>query len=298
MIRPFTLICAMLAIGSGLYLYQTKHRAQLLDRQIHQIREATDALREHGRVLRAEYALLNDPQRLAELATAHLPALQPTQPPQWSVMSELEKRLPPIGAPLAPPPPLEPQPPGSTTTPMTILPIAQAMPPTAVRPLPPVTPRPTPPRTFADAAHPQRTQRPAPQVQVAADPPLAQVAIAQVALPRPAPRVIAQPVFTQPVITQPVITQTQLSAPTRYSAGRSTSGRSTSLAYTPVDTYTTPPTSPATTAEAVARIVRGAPMDPSVPMVASALGMARSMVPSSPVSPASAAVMYKMDTQR
>ena len=34
MIRPFTCLSALLALGSGLYLYQTKHAAQLLDHQI------------------------------------------------------------------------------------------------------------------------------------------------------------------------------------------------------------------------------------------------------------------------
>ena len=34
MIRPFTCICLLAAASSGLYLYQTKHRAQVLDRDI------------------------------------------------------------------------------------------------------------------------------------------------------------------------------------------------------------------------------------------------------------------------
>jgi hypothetical protein len=51
---------------------------------------------------------------------------------------------------------------------------------------------------------------------------------------------------------------------------------------------------PATPAEAIARIARGAPVDPSVPMVASALGMARTtMAAPSSVSPANAASLYR-----
>ena len=34
MIRPLTCISVLLACGSGLYLYQTKHHAQVVDRQI------------------------------------------------------------------------------------------------------------------------------------------------------------------------------------------------------------------------------------------------------------------------
>ena len=34
MIRPFTAICMSAAFASGLFLYQTKHQAQMLDRQM------------------------------------------------------------------------------------------------------------------------------------------------------------------------------------------------------------------------------------------------------------------------
>ena len=34
MIRPVTCVCFLLACGSGLYLYQSKHRVQVLDREI------------------------------------------------------------------------------------------------------------------------------------------------------------------------------------------------------------------------------------------------------------------------
>ena len=46
MIRPLTLICMLLACGSGLYLYQTKHRVQMLDREIAQTVQATMAARD------------------------------------------------------------------------------------------------------------------------------------------------------------------------------------------------------------------------------------------------------------
>ena len=48
MIRPITCVCFLLACGSGLYLYQSKHRVQLLDR-----RDREDRAR-HRRTARAD----------------------------------------------------------------------------------------------------------------------------------------------------------------------------------------------------------------------------------------------------
>ncbi len=69
MIRPFTLrLHAAWPAASGLYLYQCKHRAQMLDREIGSTVKQTEAARERIGMLRAEWALLNEPDRLAELA--------------------------------------------------------------------------------------------------------------------------------------------------------------------------------------------------------------------------------------
>ena len=68
MIRPFTCVCFLLACGSGLYLYQAKHRVQMIDREIEKTVRATTELREQTRVLHAEWTLQNDPQRLQALA--------------------------------------------------------------------------------------------------------------------------------------------------------------------------------------------------------------------------------------
>ncbi len=110
MIRPFTLICALLAAGSGLSLYQIKHQAQLRDQEIRHLREATDATLTRAGLLRAEYQLLNDPERLESLASQYLPNLRSTDPKQWASMADLDRRLPPVGTPEAEPPaPLEPE---------------------------------------------------------------------------------------------------------------------------------------------------------------------------------------------
>jgi hypothetical protein len=94
MIRPFTCLVFLLACGSGLYLYQAKHRVKLLDDQIAQIAHSTDALREQTRMLSAEWTLLNDPERLRQLATQFL-TLQTVSPNQFTSLADLDKRLPP-----------------------------------------------------------------------------------------------------------------------------------------------------------------------------------------------------------
>ena len=98
MIRPFTCVCMVLAGASGLYLYQAKHRVQLLDRDITSTIHATEAARERIGVLRAEWTLQNDPERLAQLADRFL-ALKTVTPGQFTSMAELDKRLPPVRVP-------------------------------------------------------------------------------------------------------------------------------------------------------------------------------------------------------
>lgn len=98
MIRPITCVCVLLAGGSGLYLYQSKHRVQMLDRQIEATVRATQAARERTGVLRAEWTLLNDPERLAQLADRFL-ALKTVAPPQFTTMAELGNRLPAVKVP-------------------------------------------------------------------------------------------------------------------------------------------------------------------------------------------------------
>jgi hypothetical protein len=101
MIRPFTMVCFVLACGSGLYLYQAKHRVQVLDHEIEKTVRATEELRENIRVLHAEWTLQNDPQRLQVLADQFL-ALKTVAPGQFTSLAELDSRLPPVPQPEAP----------------------------------------------------------------------------------------------------------------------------------------------------------------------------------------------------
>ena len=98
MIRPFTFLCMLSTVGSGLYLYTEKHSAEMLDRQIGRAIHCTQAARERTGLLRAEWAVLNDPARLQTMADQYL-ALKPMAPGQFVQMADLGGRLP---APVAP----------------------------------------------------------------------------------------------------------------------------------------------------------------------------------------------------
>lgn len=102
MIRPVTSITLILAAASGLYLYQVKHRTHMLDRQIAATLNETAALRARIGILQAEWALLNQPDRLGDLAEHYL-ALKPLQPVQFVAASDLATHLPPIAPPEASP---------------------------------------------------------------------------------------------------------------------------------------------------------------------------------------------------
>ncbi len=188
MIRPFTFVSMLLAAGSGLYLYQAKQQARVLDRQIEDIRSDAAAMHQRAEVLRAEYTLLNDPTRLAELAAEHLPDLKPTQPGQWTSMAELDKRLPPVGEATAPPAPLEPAsaaPAAPDTPALAAPPVAAASPPAAARP---AAPHPSA-VALAAAPHPVVTAAREPAAPAHhASPPRAVATAAVIATPRPTPR--------------------------------------------------------------------------------------------------------------
>jgi hypothetical protein len=91
----------VLAAASGLYLYQAKHRAHQLDRQIEATAHAAEAARDRIGILRAEWQLLNDPERLAQLSDRFL-SLKTTTPGQFTTLADLDSHLPPVRAPEPP----------------------------------------------------------------------------------------------------------------------------------------------------------------------------------------------------
>ena len=119
MTRPLTCLTLICAAGAGLYLYQEKHQARMVDREINQTVHATEQTRDRIGMMRAEWAMLNEPDRLTNLATAHL-TLQSMVPGQFVQLADLGNHLPPVGAPTAPPADIEPPapPPVAAATPV------------------------------------------------------------------------------------------------------------------------------------------------------------------------------------
>jgi hypothetical protein len=99
MIRPLTIATFLMASGSGLYLYQSKHEAQVLDRTIEKTLHETATYREQSRLLAAEWTMLNDPESLRRFSDTYL-ALKTITPSQFTSLADLDGRLPPV-----PPPP-------------------------------------------------------------------------------------------------------------------------------------------------------------------------------------------------
>ncbi|MBB2190567.1 ABC transporter permease [Gluconacetobacter azotocaptans] len=98
MIRSFTFLCAVMAGLSGLFLYSKKHQTTLLDQQISHIVADTQHIREQTAMMRAEWALLNQPDRLQTLSARFLPGVRPMAPTQFIQMASLADRLPAPGS--------------------------------------------------------------------------------------------------------------------------------------------------------------------------------------------------------
>lgn len=94
MIRPFTLLCVLLAGFSGLFLYSKKHQTTVLDGEIASIVRDTQHIREQTSMLRAEWALLNQPDRLKTLSDKFLPSLGSMKPTQFIQLASLAGHLP------------------------------------------------------------------------------------------------------------------------------------------------------------------------------------------------------------
>jgi len=97
MIRPLTFLSLMAAAGAGLHLYGVKHEVSQLEKTLRETVKQTELARERTAVLRAEWALLNEPERLRAAATRNLP-LDVMQTAQFVRPADLERRLPAVVA--------------------------------------------------------------------------------------------------------------------------------------------------------------------------------------------------------
>ncbi len=98
MIHPLLLITFAAFLGSGLYVFQTKEAVAKLDRELREIRRETEAERGRTQTLSAEWARLNDQDRLRQMAASHLRHLQPMEPVQFQRLEDALRRMPQIVA--------------------------------------------------------------------------------------------------------------------------------------------------------------------------------------------------------
>lgn len=176
MIRPFTFLCALLACGSGLYLYHSKHEAQLLDRDIARVLRATSESRARIETLKNEWQNLNEADRLRTLSQIHL-GLKTMEQSQLVTMADLGSRLPaptpgaiyvPAEGPVPPPSPPMPAPivATATRTPAPARPAGPVLAATATLAAtaePVAVPRPRPAMVASAHAHLPPSPAPAPQ---------------------------------------------------------------------------------------------------------------------------------------
>ncbi|MUG04874.1 hypothetical protein GM556_04860 [Bombella sp. ESL0378] len=96
MIRFATLLCAAMAAGSGLFLYTKKHETLVLNQDIRKTVEETRRVQQETAILRTQWALLNQPDRLSALSQRVLPQLRQVEPTQFVQLANLRERLPAI----------------------------------------------------------------------------------------------------------------------------------------------------------------------------------------------------------
>jgi hypothetical protein len=184
MFRPLTVVAITAFSLVGWHVYRAEDAAEKLDREFRTISRQIETAKERTQVLRAEWAMLNEPDRLRQVARSHLP-LENMTPTQFLRMADLEKRLPapvafagpvdlfgpaPEVAIAAAAPDMAPQ----VTSVATTLPVAQAAPPIPASRSAPVSqpvavatteaaPRPAPRSATMAASRPEARIEPRPE---------------------------------------------------------------------------------------------------------------------------------------
>ena len=88
------LVWLVLAVGAGYAMFHVTFQVDQVTAELHGLDRQILKEREAVHVLEAEWAYLNDPARLEELATNLLPWLQPVDTPQIQPIDALPRRLP------------------------------------------------------------------------------------------------------------------------------------------------------------------------------------------------------------
>lgn len=88
----FVNICLVLGLVAIAYvIYQVKYETRALDAEISSLNKKIDEERDAIAVLRAEWSLLNRPERIERLAKKHL-GLKPTKPAQLLTVDTVQER--------------------------------------------------------------------------------------------------------------------------------------------------------------------------------------------------------------
>jgi hypothetical protein len=191
--RPLNLIGFLAAATAGLHLYQTKHEVALMDRELRSLAKQIDEAQDRTQALNAEWAWLNEPERLRAVAQRHLP-LEPMQPSQFLRLGEAERKLPTVVAYNGPTALFAAREPTAPAGPVQLALLPRVAEPVQVaRGAPAAEPaaRPTPEATQVAAL--PRTAAPAPQLAPLAGPPPVISATA-----------VAPPVIVPPIPAPPV----------------------------------------------------------------------------------------------
>lgn len=175
MSRILTLAAVGLAIGAAATLYQVKYEVRLLEREARELHRNVARERQSIQVLEAEWAFLNQPSRIQDLAERYLD-LKPLKPSQISTVERLPLR------------PVNPAPEGEVAPD----PLIAAVTPTPAKPTPgkPVATKPA-------------TAKPAATKPAAPAKPATTTAAAAPAKPAPAKPETARPAAPTPVATAP-----------------------------------------------------------------------------------------------
>ena len=208
MVRLSTLICAGIFVATGSYLYHVKYQTRLLDRAIAQTNRNIEATRDRAGVLRAEWTLMNDPERLAELAGQFL-KLNTVAPRQFTTLADLSSRLPAARAlSIAPPESTTEEPASDPAEPMAEapLPLPPPAPPllaTAIVAAPPMpnTANPAAPRPQLIAAPLSRQSTPQPPPETQTRSPTALPRITARTSPQATAPAVSQAIPLSPVVT-------------------------------------------------------------------------------------------------
>lgn len=206
MIRPFTLLCFAAFAFAGAWLYQVKHKVTMQDRELVEIRRQTEQARQRLDILRAEWALVNEPDRLRQTASRVL-ALEPMQPQHFARATDLDRRLPGsvafAGAPNLFAMPPVPEPTRAAQPPVMLASVSAAPVARAAQPTPPAAPQ-------AQAPAIRVPEAPAPQALAAALAAQRAEQANRIAAPAPRPASQAAP---PPRPVQPAVHVTPAASP-------------------------------------------------------------------------------------